>query len=358
MSNIKKVIIKGRERHISGFKKQQFDIRDSLFHFKSNPALAGAASVKSANLLQYNLPIVDQGELGSCVANAFAGLVGINENVAKKSKTQKSTESEEPKATLAPIISSVVQLSADGKTLSFSGTITNFITPVPVTTPAPVTTTKAPITTPAPTPVPTAPILASRLYEYYNARSLEGTTSEDSGATIRDTIKAAAQYGVAHETLWPYDITKFAVKPPQSVYSEAASHLVASYHSIADGDLASIKAAILSNYGVEFGFSVYDSFLSDNVANTGIAPMPNINTETLQGGHAVVIVGFDDVTQMFLIRNSWGSGWGLLQTGSKASIFGGVSLTAPGYFLMPYAYVANTSLASDFWVVVSNVLNS
>ena len=374
MSNIKKVIVNGRERHISGFKKQAYDIRDTLYHFRSTPALVGAANVTSYNLLQYNLPVVDQLTIGSCASCAFTGIAGINENVAKKIKTQKPIEAGYPQATLTPNITSKVQLSTDGKTLSFSGTITNFITPqpvpvtttqTPVTTPAPVhtttpvpVTTQAPITTPAPTPAPTAPILASRLYEYYNARALEGTTNEDSGSTIRDVIKAAAQYGVAHESLWPYDITKFEVKPPQSVYNEAASHLVVSYHSIADGDLASIKAAILSNYGVEFGFSVYDSFLSDTVANTGIVPMPNINTETLQGGHGVCAIGFDDVTQMFLIRNSWGTEWGLLQTGSKAPIFGGVSLTAPGYFLMPYAYVGNTSLASDFWVVVSNVLNS
>ncbi|MBF0554407.1 MAG: C1 family peptidase [Nitrospirae bacterium] len=335
---IKKVEVKGKLRHLSGFKKQEADPRDFLF--RSSPELTGASVVTSANLLQNNLPIVDQGELGSCTANALAGLVGINEVTSWKKVQQVRTNP-------VPTVVSMVILSPDGKTLEVISTIKNFIVPVPTPAPAP-----------APTPTPSSPILASRLYEYYNARFIEGTVSEDSGATIRDTIKAAAQYGVAHESLWPYNIAQFAVKPPQSVYSEAAMHLIASYHSINDGDLSSIKAAIISGFGVEFGFNVYSSFLSDAVANTGIVPLPNVSAEALEGGHAVVIVGFDDATQNFLVRNSWGIDWGLLQTGTSAPIFNSSRLTAPGYFLMPYSYVGNLSLASDFWVVVSNVLNS
>jgi C1A family cysteine protease len=476
MTIVKKTV-KGQSRHLSGWKRQEVDPKDAAFAFKSTPALVGAATTTTCSLLQYNLPVVDQGDLGSCTANAFAGLVGINEvtSLSKKSASANivnNAASQLPQAIQRrfppgfnpnrpnrrpnnpgqnfvqpfnhnipgfgganpnPNVTSTVTLSPDGTTLTVTSIITNFassstttlasiaVTPAAQSinvgatetfkatgtysngTVADITSAAtwassnvavatvsgnvatgvssgtatisaalsgitgsttlgvavpAPTPSPTPSPTPTAPILASRLFEYYNARLLEGTTSEDSGATIRDTITAAVKYGVANESLWAYDVTKFTVKPPQAAYTEAALHLVTSYHSIANGDLASIKAAIIAGYGVEFGFDVYSSFLSDAVANTGIVPVPNTQTETLEGGHAVVIVGFDDTTQMFLVRNSWGTDWGLLQTGNAAPKFGGQPITAPGYFLMPYAYVGNTSLSSDFWVVVSNVLNS
>ena len=57
-------------------------------------------------------------------------------------------------------------------------------------------------------------------------------------------------------------------------------------------------------------------------------------SETVLGGHAVLCVGYDDKTQRFLVRNSWGVDWGL-----------------KGYFTMPYAYLTNNNLADDIWVV-------
>jgi C1A family cysteine protease len=81
------------------------------------------------------------------------------------------------------------------------------------------------------------------------------------------------------------------------------------------------------------GFSVYDSFESDEVAKTGIVPMP-MKSESLLGGHATMAVGYDDKTQRFLVRNSWGESWGM-----------------KGYFTIPYAYLENRSLSDDLWTI-------
>jgi C1A family cysteine protease len=82
-----------------------------------------------------------------------------------------------------------------------------------------------------------------------------------------------------------------------------------------------------------FGFSVYESFESQSVASTGHAPMPKPK-EPLLGGHAVVAVGYDDSKQWFVVRNSWGTNWGL-----------------SGYFTMPYAYLLDGNLSDDFWTI-------
>ena len=69
------------------------------------------------------------------------------------------------------------------------------------------------------------------------------------------------------------------------------------------------------------------------MAKSGHAPLPKSN-ESVVGGHAVAAVGYDDAKQWFLVRNSWGAGWGL-----------------KGYFTLPYAYVTAADLASDFWTI-------
>jgi len=53
----------------------------------------------------------------------------------------------------------------------------------------------------------------SRLFIYYNERVIERTVDDDSGAMIRDGIKSVSKEGAPHETLWPYDISKFRTKP-------------------------------------------------------------------------------------------------------------------------------------------------
>ena len=174
--------------------------------------------------------------------------------------------------------------------------------------------------------------IPSRLFIYYNERALEGTVSQDAGANIRDGMKTIAKQGACAETDWPYAISKFASKPPMKAYVDALKDLVSSYHAITQ-NLTTMKSALVSGLPFVLGISVYDSFESDVVAKTGVVPMPG-KDEQLLGGHAVLCVGYDDSKQRFIVRNSWGSSWG-----------------QAGYFTIPYAYLTNSNLASDFWVV-------
>ena len=101
----------------------------------------------------------------------------------------------------------------------------------------------------------------SRLFIYYNERVIEGTVSQDSGAQIRDGIKSVAQQGVPAESDWPYDITKFAQKPPSKAYSDAALDKAVSYKRVVQ-TLAQLKSCLASGYPFVFGFTVYESFES------------------------------------------------------------------------------------------------
>lgn len=171
----------------------------------------------------------------------------------------------------------------------------------------------------------------SRLFVYYNERVMEHTVQSDSGAQIRDGIKSVAKQGVCSELKWPYLISKFKLKPTPTCYKEALKHRIVEYQSLAS--LTDMRACLSDGYPFVFGYAVYESFESEQVAQTGVVPMPQKN-ERLLGGHAVLAVGYSDKQKRFIVRNSWGTGWGM-----------------QGYFTMPYAYLTNPQLASDFWVV-------
>lgn len=176
----------------------------------------------------------------------------------------------------------------------------------------------------------------SRLFIYYQERVLEGTVNYDSGAYIRDGIKAVNIYGAPLESLWPYTIGRFATRPTTAAYADAAKRKAGAYQRVTN--FAGVKSALAQGYPVVVGFTVYESFEGNANNTTGMMPYPNTATEQVLGGHAVAIVGYNDTLNggRFICRNSWGANWG-----------------DRGYFYMPYSVIQDTSMSSDFWIITS-----
>ncbi len=193
-------------------------------------------------------------------------------------------------------------------------------------------------------------IEASRLFLYKVTRNLM-KMSGDTGAYLRTTIGAMVIFGVPPEEYWPYtdDPKSFDSEPPAFCYSFAQNYKTLMYyrHDPAsagpDAVIERLKTYLAAGHPAMFGFSVYSSI--EQAAETGEIPFPSPR-DRMEGGHAIVAVGYDDrkeirnehadrpETGALLIRNSWGKAWG-----------------EAGYGWLPYAYVKR-GLAEDFWSVL------
>lgn len=174
----------------------------------------------------------------------------------------------------------------------------------------------------------------SRLMLYLQERDIEGTIDVDEGAQICTGVQCISNFGTCPERMWPYDISKFNIKPPVKCYQSALNHKCTKNYRISN-DPMQIKQAILNNLPIILGILVYKSFESAEVAKTGIVNMPDISEEC-RGGHAVLLVGYDDTIERYIMRNSWGENWG-----------------QKGYFTIPYQYIHDPTLTNDLWVLVT-----
>ena len=238
---------------------------------------AGAAAARAmaaspvVDLRPFCSPIVDQGQLGSCTANAAAGLVEYFEKRAFGSF-----------------------------------------------------------------------IPASRLFIYKATRDLLGMTG-DTGAYLRSTMGALALFGAPPEQYLPYDVSKFDVEPSAFCYAFGANFQALQYFRLDPSPLTgaqvlqNIKTSLDGGFPSMFGFPVYDEYM--NIPANGLVGYPSANSR-LYGGHANDAVGYDDNLMIgpdqgaLLVRNSWGTGWGL-----------------NGYAWLSYKYVTE-QLAVDWWSIV------
>ena len=184
---------------------------------------------------------------------------------------------------------------------------------------------------------------ASRLFLYKVTRQLLQFKG-DSGAYLRDTMKALVLFGIPPEKYWPYDPKHYDDDPNSFCFSFAQNYQAVDYYrldppgTLPKDILVNIKTNLAAQLPAMFGFSVY-SCIPAVGAGTGDIPFPG-KGDTLEGGHAVLAVGYDDSKKIgtskgaLLIRNSWGTAWG-----------------ESGYGWLPYAYVER-GLAQDFWSMV------
>jgi C1A family cysteine protease len=190
----------------------------------------------------------------------------------------------------------------------------------------------------------------ARLWIYWQERDLEGTLSHgDCGAEGSDAFKVATKIGIPPETDWPYDVATFNPPAPPAIATANEDHYkLTKPYATPPQTLMSFKQALSNRQTIAFGFTVYESFESSEVAQSGIVPMPDQGEEVV-GGHEVLLVGYLRTEPHYgLVRNSWGS----VQTDGTAW-----GLRGDGYFLMPWTYILSSTLAGD-WTTIQRPIGS
>jgi C1A family cysteine protease len=208
--------------------------------------------------------------------------------------------------------------------------------------------------------------IPSRLFIYYYERAIEGTINNNNkltGAKLHDGIDVLKTKGVCSETDWPYYDNNEAYKT-EPVFFDAGKN-AETHKALRDSNAAidenypftplhktieNLKNNLRKGFPIAFGFKVYQSFMYKPPYDKQIPavfttmPIP-ANGEKMMGGHAVVLVGFKEKEKVFIVRNSWGQGWGEMKN---------------GYFYMPYEIIdgiigygdyKGRPYASDFWSI-------
>lgn len=165
------------------------------------------------------------------------------------------------------------------------------------------------------------------LFFYYATRkamqdsgSMPKATKRDTGSFMDAAARTAVKVGAPSEDLVPYRDGKagLAYDPTEAEYTAAEDFQMLKTRRVST--VKGMKSALASKHPIIIGVPLYESFMAKAFAESGEMTLPK-KGEKVVGGHAMAMVGYDDAKESFIVRNSWGKGWG-----------------QSGYFYMPYEY--------------------
>jgi len=173
----------------------------------------------------------------------------------------------------------------------------------------------------------------SRLFVYYNARSLAGNERIDCGTLIHHGMAAVLAYGACEARMWPFEQAMIPARPSVNCYQNAMKYEAVQYARTPRG--APALTALSNGLPVVFGMTAPPAYY-EIAAQTGAMPRPDQapSMRHSNSGHAMLIVGYDMADKTYLVRNSHGAQW-----------------ADQGYCRIPFETMDAWSKAEDFWTI-------
>ena len=176
-------------------------------------------------------------------------------------------------------------------------------------------------------------IRLSPRFLYSLCKKFDGIPFED-GTYPRIAMKVLLNYGVCHESFWPYLPNKKSL-PHKGADQDAKKFRINAYARLKSQ--LEMKRSLLINGPFLAGIEVFKSWFTKRVEKSGLIPIPKRNEELI-GGHAICIVGYDNKLGIYKFKNSWGVKW-----------------ADQGYGYLPYEYMEK--YCSDAWSATDLIQN-
>ena len=171
----------------------------------------------------------------------------------------------------------------------------------------------------------------SRLFVFYNMRKMaEVDRASDEGVKLIHVIRSLQWNGVCEESLWPYNPEDFDTQPSDECYAQAANSPQIRAYTVEHWHMRGLLSRGLP---IIAGLQMYASYESESTRNTGDHHHPS-SGEKLIGGHAILIIGYDNDTKLYIFQNSRGVEWG-----------------NRGYGTLPYSVAHDPNLLTSLWTI-------
>lgn len=153
-------------------------------------------------------------------------------------------------------------------------------------------------------------IALSPLFIYWWARKMDNIVFQDGGSRISNAMVCLSRYGVCEEMYHksvPGTSSDVFLEPNTAAMAAARKYTIKSFHRVPSLDM--LRDTLATGAPIVAGIPVYESLEKPEVTRTGIIPIPEAK-ERILGGHAIVLIGYDDAKELIKFHNSWGLGWG------------------------------------------------
>jgi len=125
---------------------------------------------------------------------------------------------------------------------------------------------------------------------------------------MTDALKVLSEQGVCRLEEMPYNEKDWTTKPSEQTRTNATAYRIDFWRQVNVQDNKEVKAQLAAGYPVMIGAEVSKKFITD-----GYGQKENYvwsETGESAGGHAMLLVGYDDNKKQFKLMNSWGTEWG------------------------------------------------